>query len=292
MRQSKAPSLRGSVTQNNTTIRMRAKAPSGLSGLGFLARLGILAGGALIVIMICVFAWRAGWPQREAMRVEEAGIGLTQKAHFAVRDVVVIGRGQSSKDELLDAIGVERGAPILEFDTNAAAERLAKLPWIASATVERRLPDTIAALVTERVPAARWQHDDKLFVIDTEGEVLSTARPEGFPALPLVVGAGAERESKDFLALLRTFPEVQNRTESVVRVGDRRWDIHLQPKVIVRLPEQDVADALRRLSRLITEDKILDRDVTAIDLRIPDRLIIDPATPPKLGNAKAGDKKL
>ena len=66
-----------------------------------------------------------------------------------------------------------------------------------------------------------------------------------------------------------------------VRVGDRRWDLHLQSKIVVRLPEDEVGAALHRLSVLITQEKILDRDIAAVDLRVPDRLIIEPAATTK-----------
>jgi cell division protein FtsQ len=45
----------------------------------------------------------------------------------------------------------------------------------------------------------------------------------------------------------------------------------------VRLPEDDLDAALHRLSVLISQEKLLDRDIVAVDLRIPDRLTIEPA---------------
>jgi cell division protein FtsQ len=281
MRQNKTPSLRGSVTQNNVTVRMRAREQPGLAGIGFLARLGILTGCILIFLGIFIVLWQIGWPQRQAEKLQETGLVLTQKAQFAVKDIVVEGRQQSSKDDIFDALGTESGAPILDFDAKAAAARLTKLPWVATAVVERRLPDTVVVFLTERIPAARWQHDDHLYVIDTAGHVLATAKPEDFSTLPVVVGAGADREAQGFLTLLKSYPDIQAKVDSVVRVGDRRWDLHLTPKIIARLPEQDVGTALHRLSVLMSQEKIFDRNIAAIDLRIPDRLIIDPATPPK-----------
>lgn len=284
MRKRRTPRLRGSVTQNNVSVRMRAREQM---GIGFLARLGILVGGLLVLVGGFALLWHYNWPQNQARRMQEAGIDLTQKAQFSVKDIIVEGRHQSGKDEVFDALGTERGAPILDFDTKAAAARLGKLPWVETAVVERRLPDTIAVILTERVPAARWQHDDKLYVIDTQGHVLPSAKPEDFTALPLVVGAGADKEAEAFLDLLKNYPDIREKTDSIVRVGERRWDVHLQPKVIAKLPEQDVANALHRLSVLVTQDKILDRDIVAVDLRLPDRLSFEPAP----GAPRQGERK-
>ena len=227
--------------------------------------LAFLAASALVVAGIFALLWHQGWPQKEAGKLEDAGINLTQKARFAVRDIVVEGRHLSGKDEIFDALGTERGAPILDFDAHAAAARIGKLPWVDTAIVERRLPDGVAVILTERVPLARWQHDDHLYVIDSEGRVLSAANPDNFAALPMVVGTGADKEAEAFLTELKDYPNIVDKTNSAVRVGERRWDLHLQSKITVRLPEQDVAGALHRLSVLIDQEKILDRDITAID---------------------------
>ena len=148
---------------------------------------------------------------------------------------------------------------------------------MASVTVERRLPDIVAVILTERAPMARWQHDDHIYVIDTDGHMLPSAKPEDFPALPLIVGAGADREAQDLFAKLKIYPEISQKTDSAVRVSERRWDLHLAPKITVRLPEENVDAALHRLSVLITQESILDHDIVAIDLRLPDRLIFEPA---------------
>ena len=42
----------------------------------------------------------------------------------------------------------------------------------------------------------------------------------------------------------------------------------------VRLPEQGATDALARLIKLEREQSILEKDVIAIDLRMPDRVVV------------------
>ena len=273
MRQSKSP-LRGSVTQNNVSARARVHEQEDSP---LLARLGLLAGFLLAVAAALLWALPPKWTEKTRAALFDSSLSLTRKAQFQVKDIVVEGRRQTSKAEIFDALGTAQGAPILGVDVDRAAEKLGKLPWVDSAVIERRLPDTIAVVLTERVPAARWQREGRIAVIDAEGHILPSAKVENFADLPLVVGAGAEKETQSLFTLLKDFPDIQKKTDSAVRVGERRWDLHLLPKVVVRLPEQDVGNALRRLYVLITQEKILDRDIVAIDLRIPDRLVIEPA---------------
>jgi cell division protein FtsQ len=42
----------------------------------------------------------------------------------------------------------------------------------------------------------------------------------------------------------------------------------------VRLPEEGAADAVRRLVKLEGEIRLLEKDVIAIDLRMPDRVVV------------------
>jgi cell division protein FtsQ len=108
---------------------------------------------------------------------------------------------------------------------------------------------------------------------------LPDAKPEQFESLPLVVGADAPPETKALLDVLGDYPVVREKMTAAVRVGARRWDLHFSPNVTARLPERKVTSALKLLSSLISERKILERDISAIDLRLPDRLVIESAHP-------------
>jgi cell division protein FtsQ len=57
-------------------------------------------------------------------------------------------------------------------------------------------------------------------------------------------------------------------------VADRRWDLRLTNGIDVQLPESDVAAALDRLVGLDHDKKLLSRDITVVDLRLPDRVTV------------------
>ena len=280
MRRVRRPSLRGSVQQNSTTVRVRTR---NNDRFGLAARLSIAGGILLGLIILGGWLWHSGWIHRQAMQISEGTLHLTQKAHFAVNDIVVEGRGQTNKDQLSVALEATAGSPIFAFKPSEAEARIAKLPWVETVTVERRLPDTIFVRLTERVPMARWQHDNRTAVVDANGKVLSEANPAQFDQLPLLVGAGAPAEAKKIIETLHNFPVVESKVTAAVRVGERRWDLHMASNIVAKLPEEGMADALKRLTILITEQKILERDIVSIDLRIADRLIIESgsSTPPQ-----------
>jgi len=80
--------------------------------------------------------------------------------------------------------------------------------------------------------------------------------------------------SPGFTALLDRYPQVRSVTRAAVYVGERRWNLRLKDGLDIRLPENDVGNALALLSKLDRDDKLFSRDITAVDMRLPDRLSV------------------
>ena len=119
-----------------------------------------------------------------------------------------------------------------------------------------------------------WQQNGRLSLIADDGAVLEPYVTRRFVSLPLVVGKGAETHARDFLALLARYPQVNSVTLAAVYVGERRWNLRTKDGLDIRLPENDVGNALATLSKLDKEDRLFSRDIVAIDMRLPDRLTV------------------
>ena len=82
-------------------------------------------------------------------------------------------------------------APQALVDVAAIRERLLRFGWVKDARVLRRLPDTLVIDIVERKPAALWQSQGQLALIDSEGVVLDRVPVDKMPDLPLLIGPGA-----------------------------------------------------------------------------------------------------
>lgn len=220
--------------------------------------------------------WRAGLVQIAAETVSERTLAASVAIGLGVDDVLVVGRVETSRADVLAAIGAARDMPILAVDPAAAKARLEQLPWIKSASVERRLPGTVFVRLTEREPVALWQRDGRLQPIDRDGKVVATADVERFGHLLIVVGAGAPAHAPGLIAMLAAEPAIAARVSAAVRIGNRRWNLQLDNGMELRLPESDQARAWSWLANLEREHRVLARDVASIDLRLPDRLVVRP----------------
>ena len=242
-------------------------------------------------------AWLAvtGEGARLAAGVGAEAVRLAAHAGLAVDHVLVHGRKRLAPGAIRRALGVRRGMPILAFDPQAAKARLESLPWVRAATVERRLPDTIYVRLAEREPLALWQKDGRFALIDREGVVITREGLGRYRALPLVVGAEAAAHAESLLELLRAHPVVNDEVAAAIRVSARRWDLKFRNGIVARLPENGAAAAVATLEALIARDRILEREIVGIDLRIPGRLVVrmapDAAAAPGKDPAPGGARR-
>lgn len=210
----------------------------------------------------------------------DSALDLTAAAGLRLDRLLVEGRGHTAAADILAAIDVERGAPILSIDLDTVRDALEALPWIAQATVERRLPDTIHVSLNEREPFALWQHDGHYALVDRAGRTIAEVDGQ-YGALPLIVGEGAPEHAAKLFADLATMPQLAARARAYVLIGGRRWNIHfdsVESGVVVRLPDDNPKAALDRLAVLDRDHGILNRDLEFIDLRLNDRLVVRPRT--------------
>ena len=235
---------------------------------------------ALAVVMVAgltsggVWLWSNDYIERAGDQLKWNLIAFSGKMGFTVEDVLVVGRSQTTRGELLSAVRLARGAPILAYDLDQARQRIEVLPWIDSASIERMLPDTILLSVVERQPLALWQSKERFELIDQKGEVISKQSIEKFADLLVVVGKDAPENAAKLLSILETQPQLMDLAMSAVRVGGRRWNVRLKGDIDVRLPAERADTAWSRLAQYERSHGILSRDVKVLDLRLPDRLIV------------------
>jgi len=236
--------------------------------------------------------WSSGWIERQVEQARQSLLHASAGAGLRVEDVLLEGRNRTARSEILSALNVARGTPILGFDPHQAKAALERLPWVRRAEVERRLPNVVFARLVERVPLALWQDGGKLAVIDERGQVIPGAPPEAFASLPLLVGQNAPNHALKLVGMLDSEPDLRGRVAAAVLVQGRRWNVRLQGGIDVRLPEQDPGAAWAQLARMQREHGVLGRDVIAIDLRMPDRLVVRtaPGAVPQRGGARAGEE--
>ena len=109
-----------------------------------------------------------------------------------VRTIEVTGASRTGSDAVRAATGLRPGAPLLRIDADAVAARVAALPWVRRATLERRWPRTVVLTIEERTAVAVTPCQTSLegCLVDRSGRVLGPLPPDDETAatLPRLVG--------------------------------------------------------------------------------------------------------
>jgi cell division protein FtsQ len=174
-------------------------------------------------------------------------------------------------------------------DVDAIRNRLLQYGWVKDARISRRLPDTLVVDIVERTPAALWQNQGGLALIDSDGVLLDRIPVDKMPDLPLLIGPGANAHERGLSALMNRVPTLKPQLSSATWVGGRRWDLNFQSGETVALPEGDgaAAKALANFAKLDKASGLLGRGIVRFDLRIPDKMVVrlprapgEPIAPP------------
>ncbi len=245
--------------------------------------------GVVGVVLLAMLAglFRGGPGGAGTLTTLRDRLGVATEAFgFRVREVRIEGRANTPEPLLRAALGVSMGAPILGFSVAAARARIETLAWVEHATVERQLPSTIVVNLQERRPFAIWQNGGKFVVIDRDGQIVADQNAAQFGTLPLVVGPGAPAAAATLLDALSARPALQSRVTAATRIGERRWNLRTDGGTDIMLPEGAEIAALDRLLALQQDHALLERPLAAVDMRLPDRLVIRPQ--PEAAKADTG----
>jgi len=232
-------------------------------------------------------------------KAERGAAAAVGHAGFTVSGYQIVGLAHMSRapvdavvtDELrraADEAGTDKAAQAL-VDTSAIRQRLLQFGWVKDARILRRLPDTLVIDIVERKPAALWQSQGELALIDSDGVVLDRVPVDRMPDLPLLIGPGANAQARELASLMADVPTLKPQLASATWVGGRRWDLNFQSGETVALPEGDVAarDALVKFARADKQSSLLGHGMLRFDLRVPGKMIVrlphpvEPALPPK-----------
>ena len=101
---------------------------------------------------------------------------------MSMRNLVIEGLEAIPRDEVVAAVAVRTGTPLLQIDTNKVANRVAGISRVSSVRVQREYPSSLRVTVQERIPVAVRDMPDGTHLFDRDGVDFATAPPP--PGVP------------------------------------------------------------------------------------------------------------
>lgn len=198
---------------------------------------------------------------------------IISNSGFNLTKIDILGASPRVTKMISDKIGVKTNTAILSISSSEIYNRITNIPWVKQAVVKKNLPNILKIEIKEAKPIAVYQHDTKSILVDRDGKFLEevSARPAG---VPLVSGLNANRTVYKILDELAKFSDIMAKLDALSYIRERRWDITIAG-VKVKLPEENVTDALTTLDTLIKNNKLSKNEVHSVDLRFPGQIILN-----------------
>ena len=198
---------------------------------------------------------------------------------FALQIIEVSGRNHTESAAIRSVLAKWRDQSIFSIDLTAIRRELLDLGWVKDAVVSRHLPDKLTVKLIERHPVALLQSPAGHQLIDEAGVMINGANVSAFSHLVVASGRGAAKRTNVLLGMLESEPEIFADVWAVQLIAERRWDVHMRSGLTIKLPEEDPVLAWSRLAILERDTAITERDLAAIDLRVPGQLVVEPNIP-------------
>ena len=231
----------------------------------------------VFVMVLAAGLWLKDEARRGAMTdwAETLRQSIAERPEFMVRLLSIEGASNATADAIRTRLQLRLPVSSFEMDLDAMLAEVRTLDPVAKADLHIRKGGVLDIVVTERQPVAIWRSASGIGTIDAGGHRVDglLSRLER-PDLPLIVGEGADARVDEALAILAVAGPVKDRIRGLVRIGDRRWDVIVEPAVRLMLPEVDPVSAFEQIIALDQAQELLGRDIVAVDLRTPSRATV------------------
>lgn len=234
----------------------------------------IRKGVPVFVVVFGIGLWFHDGDRRARLTdwLESLRQSVAERPEFMVKLMRVDGASDQTADAIRERLGLRLPVSSFELDLDALHDAVLELDPVAQAKINIRTGGVLVVDVVERQPVVVWRSASGIGTLDATGHPVGAllSRLER-PDLPLIVGEGAGAHVAEALSVLAVAGPIQDRIRGLVRVGERRWDVIVEPQIRLMLPETDPVSAFEQIIALHQAQDLLNRDITAVDLRIPAR---------------------
>jgi cell division protein FtsQ len=162
------------------------------------------------------------------------------------------------------------GKSLLVTDVEEVRIAVQRLPWISSAAIGKKWPDTLVVSVTEYQPVALWNGQR---VLNSEG--LALERP--VTEMTLAQLNGPEQKALEvmehYLQFSRVIDSVDSQVKKVTLHSRGAWELQITDGINIALGDRNVLERSRRVVDVIKAHDKLDH-VKSIDARYPNGVAI------------------
>ena len=187
---------------------------------------------------------------------------------FTIKNINIKGTYHLDQKNILKIINSYNKKNIFNVSLKNIYNEIKQNTWVEEVSIKKIYPNTLEIDLIEKEPIAIWQNKSVNHLITKNGEIISEANLNNFKKhLPIIIGRNAHKNVYSFLQILNIDKNLTKNIWSLTFVNERRWDIHFNQGLTIRLPSTSVKEAWEKIILLSKKFNILSLNLTELDLR-------------------------
>ena len=193
---------------------------------------------------------------------------------FKIENVLITGTRNLSNNYIKDIIEIYKDGSIFNIDLSSIYNKIKQNSWVKEVSIERILPNIIKIKILENQPIAIWQNKKNNKLITANGDIIFDGNVNDFKNdFPIIKGNKSKENISSILKILETNQSFYKNIWSLTFINERRWDLHFNQGLVVRLPSKDIKKAWEKIIKLQKNYNVLNLKLTEIDLRNPKQIL-------------------
>lgn len=228
----------------------------------------------LFILFFCGFYFLDSLSKNNIINKLKPSNQFLIKNGFKIENVLITGTLNLSDNYIKDIIEIYNDGSIFNIDLFSIYNKIKQNSWVKEVSIERVLPNIIKIKIIENQPIAIWQNKKDNKLIAANGDIIFDGNVNDFKNdFPIIKGKKSVENIFSILKILETNQNFSKNIWSLTFINERRWDLHFNQGLVVRLPSKDINKAWQKIIKLHKNYNVLDLRLTEIDLRNPKQIL-------------------
>ena len=228
----------------------------------------------LFILFFCGFYFLDSLSKYDIINKLKPSDQFLIKNGFKIENVLITGTRNLSNNYIKDTIEIYNDGSIFNIDLSSIYNKIKQNAWVKEVSIERILPNIIKIKILENQPIAIWQNKKNNKLITANGDIIFDGNVNDFKNdFPIIKGNKSKENIFSILKILQSNQNFYENIWSLTFINERRWDLHFNQGLVVRLPSKDIKKAWEKIIKHKKNYNILNLKLTEIDLRNPKQIL-------------------
>ncbi len=201
-------------------------------------------------------------------------IVLLGNGAFRVSKIMISSKnGGVDQSAITEVIGIKSNTKSFSVKLDDALIRITSIPDIEFAAVRRLADGNLQIKIKKRLAIATWMNNNSFYPLTANGSLINKPQNER-PENALVFKGSLPPDISYIVETMKHSPRILSNSGYLEWIEGRRWNITTINNTIIMLPETNFDYAIKKLNDLENKNQILERKISVIDMRDPERVLI------------------